>query len=239
MRAFCWYSDRSLPAALDLVERGWLRLEPDREGGLPPGNCAVIVDGRGSLPASGGAPADRGRMLVAGVQCSAARAMLLAQGYGDAISLPAAQEEVEARALRLLNPVAQSLAVRRAGPLLLDLAARDAWLAGRRIALHPREFGVAWILAERPGEPVGKARLLRDLCGLSHDPGTNRIAVHVSRLRAKLAAAGVTGLIRTSADGSYRLAASCRADAPRRDEGVGRSRAIGQTGTKPETERIP
>ena len=41
---------------------------------------------------------------------------------------------------------------------------------------------------------------------LDFEPGTNSVEVHVSRLRAKLAAAGIAGLVETDPPGGYRLA---------------------------------
>jgi DNA-binding response OmpR family regulator len=81
-----------------------------------------------------------------------------------------------------------------------DARAGRAWLS-----LHPREFELLWRLAERPGERVSRARLLREVWRLEFEPGTNTVEVHVSRLRAKLAAAGITRLVETDPQGGYRL----------------------------------
>jgi DNA-binding winged helix-turn-helix (wHTH) protein len=43
---------------------------------------------------------------------------------------------------------------------------------------------------------------------LLHVPDTNSLAVHVSRLRNKLALAGLRGLVETAASGGYMLAPS-------------------------------
>ena len=55
-------------------------------------------------------------------------------------------------------------------------------------------------------ERVTRARLLHDVWRLDFEPGTNSLEVHVSRLRAKLAAAGIVGLVETDPRGGYRLA---------------------------------
>ncbi|MDE2436703.1 MAG: winged helix-turn-helix domain-containing protein, partial [Sphingomonadales bacterium] len=70
----------------------------------------------------------------------------------------------------------------------------------------PREFDLLWRLAEAPGSAVSAEALLNDVWRLSFRPETNSLAVHVSRLRAKLRLAGLDGLIETLPDGSYRLA---------------------------------
>lgn len=97
----------------------------------------------------------------------------------------------------------------------LDLFHRDASLDGRWLALHPREFALLWRLAETPGRTVSQKTLLADVWRLAIEPGTNRIAVHVARLRRKLAAVGLDSLIATDGPG-YRLdprPPSIRADA--------------------------
>lgn len=93
----------------------------------------------------------------------------------------------------------------QAGPVRLDLFHRDAHAAGRWLALHPREFEVLWFLAERAPEPVAQARLLREVWRLEFDPETNRVAVAVCRIRAKLRAVGLRGLIATVPERGYRL----------------------------------
>ena len=92
----------------------------------------------------------------------------------------------------------------KAGPLRLDLFHRDAALDGRWLALHPREFALLWRLAETPDSTVSQRALLRDVWRLPFEPGTNRVAVHVARLRRKLATVGLAAMIATDGAG-YRL----------------------------------
>ena len=127
---------------------------------------------------------------------------------------------------------AQDLIARQmqAGPLWLDLFHRDASCRGRWLALHPREFALLWRLAETPGRTVSQRTLLADVWRLSMEPGTNRVAVHVARLRRKLDGVGLGRLIATDGAG-YRLdpwpAPSCRLDsAPRlRDEACSKTKS--------------
>ena len=91
-----------------------------------------------------------------------------------------------------------------AGPLRLDLFHRDARVRDRWLALHPREFALLWRLAETPGHTVSQRALLEDVWRLSFEPGTNRVAVHVARLRRKLAPVGLDAMIATDGAG-YRL----------------------------------
>ena len=91
-----------------------------------------------------------------------------------------------------------------AGPLWLDLFHRDAALEGRWLALHPREFALLWRLAETPDATVSQRALLQDVWRLPFEPGTNRVAVHVARLRRKLETVGLAAMIATDGAG-YRL----------------------------------
>jgi DNA-binding response OmpR family regulator len=90
--------------------------------------------------------------------------------------------------------------------LRLDLFARDGFVRDKPLALHPREFALLWRLADTPGIVVAKRVLLTEVWRLCHMPDTNSLAVHVFRLRAKLAAAGLAGLVQTSLSGGYMLA---------------------------------
>jgi two-component system OmpR family response regulator len=96
---------------------------------------------------------------------------------------------------------------RAVGPVTLDLVHRDAHAGGAWLHLHPREFALLWRLADRPGARVTRAELWRDVWRLKHQPETNSVEVHVSRLRTKLAIAGCAGLVETDPRGGYRLAA--------------------------------
>ena len=87
------------------------------------------------------------------------------------------------------------------GPVILDLLDREGWVGRHRLGLHPREFALLWRLAETPGVPVAPDTLLNEVWHLSHRPETNSLAVHVCRLRAKLAVAGLPHLLYTSPGG--------------------------------------
>jgi DNA-binding response OmpR family regulator len=79
-----------------------------------------------------------------------------------------------------------------AGDLVIDLDLRRAALAGRALALTQIEFS---ILAHLAGQkrPVGRDDLLRAVWGYRFDPGTNLVAVHIFRLRAKIGRDRLTG----------------------------------------------
>ena len=214
MSLFGWVAGQAdLPPQWDLRRAGWT-LAP-----ILPGNSQVcLIDMRGR---SGGAPAmlcgaaDPRRCLFVGVDCGRERARLLQAGGGEALAATVELAELAQRAHRLAAARECLPRRREIGPLTLDLLHRDARSGQDWLALHPREFALLWRLAQSPGEPVSRARLLRDVWRLDFEPGTNSVEVHVSRLRAKLAAAGIEGLVETDPRGGYRLARACnRGEAP-------------------------
>lgn len=93
----------------------------------------------------------------------------------------------------------------RAGPVLLDLFHRDGRVGGHWLRLHPREFELFWRLAESPGRRLSRPQLLADVWRIDHDPQTNRVEVHVARVRAKLGVLGLSWLVATDPAGGYLL----------------------------------
>jgi two-component system, OmpR family, response regulator len=211
MRQFRWHSAGPIPPGSDLRRLGWQLLEApgaSGEGAAHP----VLVRPEGLafgkwLRLCGATPSERQWTLMLEVADGQERARLLRLGFGDALPQGVALEELEQRVLRLVEQVQTLPRSRRFGPLRLDLLARDGFVAGRAVGLHPREFALLWRLADAPGEAVSPGELLGDVWRLAFRPETNSLAVHVSRLRAKLRLAGVDGLIETLPDGSYRLGA--------------------------------
>lgn len=145
------------------------------------------------------------RLLIVGIDEPAERARLLTRGCAEAMPSSVSLHELAARARRVDDTFGMLPRWRTIGPLTLDLVHRDARHAGRWLALHPREFGVLWRLADEPGERVTRRQLLAEVWRLNHEPETNSVEVHVSRLRAKLAGAGCMGMVLTDPRGGYRL----------------------------------
>ena len=207
MPRFAWLGDKLVATRADLRARGWRLVGEDS------GNCLILIDGhhRDSLhwraPGTGVRPLRelRRRVLMFGIASTHERLALLRMGIGDAIGDDFALDELAARARRVLAMATALPRSRCCGPLRLELLARDGYVAGKRLGLHPREFALAWRLMEAPGQPVDKATLLRDVWQLDFIPETNSLAVHARRLRAKLEVAGLADLIRTSPGGGYAL----------------------------------
>ncbi|MFA7584780.1 MAG: winged helix-turn-helix domain-containing protein [Novosphingobium sp.] len=211
MRAFRWLSIAGIPPAYDLRQCGW-NLLPQQSAQPPQENCPILLP-HGQSGAhnwlsllAGNHRRLKHRVLLIGINSAAPRARLLRLGFGDVVSGDASLVEIEARSERIAGRAAMLPRFREVDGLMLDLFARDAFTEGRRIGLHPREFAVLWRLCETPGCPVTKNELLSEVWRLAHAPETNSIAVHVSRLRRKLALAGYDGLVLTAPQGGYLVA---------------------------------
>ncbi len=145
--------------------------------------------------------------LVMNVPTSQYRAQLLSLGYGDAVGNDCCADEISARLHRLDDGRKNTVYQLTTGNLTLDAITRSARLPDAALALNPREFALLWELAVADGRPLAPDYLLKSVCNIGFDPGTNRIAVHICRLRAKLSAVGLKDAIKT--DGAdYRLNSS-------------------------------
>jgi len=195
---FGWLGIGLIPGKLDLRELGW-ELVP------PPEDLAVAMVPL-LLPDLTRAVAIRSQrvraaVIVTDIADSQTRAHLLSLRFGEAVPPGLTLGELAQRAQRLSTALAALPRRLSHGPLLLDLLHREAWVGQRRLGLHPREFGLLWRLTETPGVPVSPGALLHDVWHLPDRPETNSLAVHVCRLRAKLAGAGLPQVLRTCAAG--------------------------------------
>lgn len=148
----------------------------------------------------------RRQTVLLGIDGSIERAGLLAAQFAEALPSDVDLRELAERATRLVLSRETMPRYRAAGPVHLDLFHRDASVAGRWLGLHPREFALLWQLAEEPGARITRRQLLADVWRLNHEPETNRVEVHVSRLRGKLATAGLQAIVATDPRGGYHLA---------------------------------
>ncbi len=69
--------------------------------------------------------------------------------------------------------------------------------AGSELQLTPTEFRLLEALMRRPGEVVRRSELMDRVWGMSFDPGTGLVDVHIANLRSKLEAGGRPRLIAT------------------------------------------
>lgn len=202
MGQFGWLCAAQIPAEFDLRVLGWEHV-PTAEAAAAPAVPLLLADERGALAQR--ERSLRARCALLGVADSMRRAHFLALGFGDVLPPRLALPELAARIARLGATLQALPRRRRHGLLELDLLSREGWVGQRRLGLHPREFMLLWRLAETPGEPVGAATLLSEVWHLNFRPETNSLAVHVCRLRAKLAIAGLPQILRTMDSGAYLL----------------------------------
>lgn len=206
---FGWVAPvREPPDNWDIRRSGW-SLCHGHQGSRCDCQHVLVCDTRGLTPVQrhGLAEADRPawRLIMLGVEEPAERAALLALGCAEALGASTTLRELAVRAARVDEMFGLLPRWRDLGPLTLDLFHRDARKGSTWLHLHPREFGVLWRLADTPGERVTRRQLLEDVWRLGHDPQTNSVEVHVSRLRSKLGAAGCAQLVQTVPEGGYRL----------------------------------
>jgi two-component system, OmpR family, copper resistance phosphate regulon response regulator CusR len=128
----------------------------------------------------------------------------LRMGGDDYIVKPFAFAELVARIHAVLRRRAEGHRMRLAD-LEIDPLGGAVRRAGRTLDLTRIEFALLRALAERAGEPVSRAALLQQVWGISFDPGTNIVDVHIRRLRRKVDEPFGTSLIQTVRGSGYAL----------------------------------
>lgn len=86
--------------------------------------------------------------------------------------------------------------------IVLDVARRVAFRAGRQLALRPKEFGALELLLAAQGRVVSAEELLARVWDEAADPFTAAVKVTISRLRSKL---GDPPVIDTVTKAGYRI----------------------------------
>jgi two-component system OmpR family response regulator len=114
------------------------------------------------------------------------RMTALSAGADDAVGWTDNLSELLARTAGLLRRSRIAAGQLGEGELRIDLIDRRVERAGRLIRLPLREFDLLANLARVPDRPVSRDALLRAVWRIDFDPGTNRVEVHMSRLRAKV-----------------------------------------------------
>jgi len=156
-----------LPRALDpdMLVLG----DPDAlERGRVP-DCPVIVLGRGDA---------EGR----------ARAL---ERCDDYLPRPFVYEELVARIRAVLRRCPPRSELLELGPLVVDRAARRVVVHGCDIVLAQKEYALLLKLASEPDRVFTREQLLRDVWGYPGFSATRTVESHASRIRCKLAAAGL------------------------------------------------
>jgi len=128
----------------------------------------------------------------------------LRMGGDDYIVKPFAFAELVARIHAVLRRRSEGHRVKVAD-LEIDPLAGAVRRGGKALDLTRIEFALLRALAERAGEPVSRAALLQQVWGISFDPGTNMVDVHIRRLRRKVDAPFDQPLIQTVRGSGYAL----------------------------------
>jgi DNA-binding response OmpR family regulator len=143
-------------------------------------------------------------------------------GADDFLVKPLPREVLRARleafARRIEPPQAQVVQVVDCGPYRLDFKAQTATLAGRAVALTPREFDLAWVLMNDPGRFISKTELAASVWGGPGEVASHTIAQHVHALRKKLDLTAHGMRLATVYGSGYRLDLAVPAGAVTRDD---------------------
>ena len=119
-------------------------------------------------------------------------------GADDYLAKPFAVSELIARVHALARRQRPQMGgTLRYDDVELDLIARRASRAGRRLDLTPREFALLELLLLHAPRPVSKAVIIEKVWDRCFDSETALVNVHVSHLRKKLELPGQPPLIRT------------------------------------------
>jgi len=143
-------------------------------------------------------------VIVLGDADPAARVRALARA-DDYLSRPFLYEELVARIHAVLRRRPPRLDPIDVGGLVIDRAARRVVARGREVVLATKEYALLVKLASDPDRVFTREHLLRDVWGYRTYVPTRTLESHASRVRRKLAAAGLHGWIVNVWGVGYRL----------------------------------
>ena len=143
-------------------------------------------------------------VIVLGDADAAARVRALARA-DDYLSRPFVYEELVARIHAVLRRRPARLEVLDLGPLVIDRSARRVTVGAHDVVLAAKEYALLVKLASDPERVFGREQLLRDVWGYRTYVPTRTLESHASRVRRKLAAAGLAGWVVNVWGVGYRL----------------------------------
>jgi DNA-binding response OmpR family regulator len=133
-------------------------------------------------------------VIVLGSADAAARVRALAKA-DDYLSRPFLYEELVARIHAVLRRRPPRLDLLQVDALTVDRGARRVLAHGREVALAGKEYALLVKLASDPDRVFTREQLLRDVWGYRTWVPTRTLESHASRVRRKLAAAGLPGWV--------------------------------------------
>ncbi len=138
--------------------------------------------------------------------CAIERTAALNSGADDAIYASGNGEEIAARIASLVRRQRMGTGnIIICDELEINLINRHVARAGNSIAMPLREFDLLSHLARQRDQPVSRRNLLRAVWHIDFDPGTNRIDVHMSRLRQRVDYGYAHAMLRTVKGIGYAL----------------------------------
>ena len=123
----------------------------------------------------------------------------------DYLSRPFAYEELVARIRAVLRRRPPRTELLHLGELVIDRAARRVMAGGVDVVLSAKEYALLLKLASDPERVFTREQLLRDVWGYRSYVPTRTLESHASRVRCKLAAAGLPGWVVNAWGVGYKL----------------------------------
>jgi DNA-binding response OmpR family regulator len=113
----------------------------------------------------------------------------------DYLTRPFVYEELVARIRAVLRRRPPRRELLDLGPLVVDRSARRVLARGREVSLSQKEYALLVQLACDPDRVFTREQLLRDVWDYRTYVPTRTLESHASRIRCKLAAAGLAGWV--------------------------------------------
>ncbi len=131
-------------------------------------------------------------------------------GADDYLPKPCNPRELGARIRAIIRRTQYLKTIPAASPselhgIRLDTGARQATVNGKSVALTGAEFNALSYLMERVGQTISKQEMTQEVLKRPLEAYDRAMDVHVSRIRQKLSAAGVTNVIQSVRGVGYQM----------------------------------
>jgi len=128
-------------------------------------------------------------IIISALTGEEARIKGIELGADDYIEKPYSVKELFVRVnsqLRRAYELQVELNKISAGNILLDIGARQLYLAGKKVDLAAKEFELLKILVQNKGRVIKKERLFNQVWGLNSESDYSTLTVHINKLREKI-----------------------------------------------------